>query len=160
MIAVKELAWLGGLLEGEGSFGIKNGSPRIQLAMTDKDVVDRAAKIFGVPVEHSVPRKDGYKQVWRVCLNGTRAIMWMMTLLVLFGERRREKITEVIETWKASKAAPRAPRGQRYMAVCHPDRPRQGDLLCNTCWMRRWRAETGRNGTYYRNQAKQKMACT
>ncbi len=51
MMSLKDLAWLGGLLEGEGCFMIPKGSPRIALAMSDKDVVQRAARLMGLNVQ-------------------------------------------------------------------------------------------------------------
>ncbi len=33
-----DIAWLAGLLEGEGSFWF-NGSPRVKVAMTDQDIM-------------------------------------------------------------------------------------------------------------------------
>jgi len=40
-----DIAWLAGLLEGEGSFSIKNVSAEISIAMSDKDILDRAAQL-------------------------------------------------------------------------------------------------------------------
>jgi hypothetical protein len=158
----KELAWLGGLLEGEASFMIKNGCPKIALQMTDRDTMDRVARILDVPVgaySRQPKGKATYKPVWHLAVHGVRAISWMMTLYQFFGERRQEKIRYVLGLWRDSKAAPRASRWTRLMAVCHPDQPRKGDMLCSTCWMRRWRLQNpGRNGTYYRRR-KAEMVC-
>jgi len=60
----------------------------------------------------------------------------MMTIYPLMGERRQEKILGILNRWKMSNRVPRAPKGQRYMAICHPDRPRRADLLCEQCWRR------------------------
>jgi len=155
MITVKELAWLGGLLEGEASFMLRNGCHKIALQMTDLDVVQRAAAILGVPVgaySRQPKGKATYLPVWHLAVHGIKAIAWMMTLYTLMGERRKAKILEVLDHWKASKSAPRASRGTRLMAVCHPDRPRAAHMLCNTCWMREYRKRTGKNGNYYRKQ--------
>jgi hypothetical protein len=97
--------------------------------------------------------KASYLPVFRLAIHGTRAIGWMMTLYAFMGERRRAKILEVIDHWKAAKSAPRSARGQRLPAICHPDRLRCGDMLCRTCWMREYRKRTGKNGSYYRNRA-------
>ncbi len=156
MLTVREIAWLAGLLEGEGSFHIKDGCAHLQMQSTDKDVIRRATEVLSTKFHDSPckPRgKDTYKPVWRLAVHGTRAISWMMTLYSLMGERRQTKIREVLDQWKASKAMPRAPRGRRFMAICHPDRPRQGNGLCNACWMREYRKRTGKNGTYYRHRA-------
>lgn len=161
MLTTKELAWLGGLLEGEASFMVRNGCPKIALQMTDLDVMERAAALLGVPVgrySRQPKGKASYLPVWHLAVHGTKAVSWMMTLFQFFGQRRQKKISEVLSGWISSKAAPRASRGTRLMAVCHPDRPRKGDMLCGTCWMRRWRQQTGRTGTYYRAKAREKAA--
>lgn len=156
MRSTLDLAWLGGLLEGEGAFMSKNGCPQISLQTTDQDVLDRAAALLGTKRQGEGWKAKGkatYKPVYACRVHGTHAISWMMTLYTFLGARRRAKITEIIEAWKASKAAPRASRGTRLMAVCHPDQPRRGNLLCSACWMREWRKRTGRNGAYYRKKA-------
>lgn len=143
MRTVKDLAWIGGLLEGEGSFAIRNGCATIDLQMSDRDTVKRACEILGVPIgarSRQPKGKPSYKPIWHTKVCGIRAISWMMTLYQFFGERRQQKITEILGSWKASKAAPRAPRGQRFMAVCHPDRVRAGRMLCKTCYMRQYRS--------------------
>lgn len=137
-----DIAWLGGLLEGEGCFQDERGSPSITLATTDRDVMLRAARLMGVEAQatYMPGRKATYRPVHSCKAHGTRAIAWMMTLFPFFGERRQERVRGIIERWKASDRAPRAPRGQRFMATCHPDRVRTGRGLCQACYMREWRA--------------------
>lgn len=142
MKTIKDIAWLAGLLEGEASFMLKNGNSIIAMQMTDKDVMDRAADLLGVKVGNYVRKpkgKSSYLPIFHLSIHGTKAIGWMMTLYSLMGVRRRAKILQILDRWKASKSAPRSSRGQRLPAVCHPDRIRSAHLLCNTCWMRQWR---------------------
>jgi hypothetical protein len=156
MINTLDIAWLGGLLEGEASFMIRKGCPKIGLQMTDKDTMERVAKILAVPVGAYSRRPKGkstYLPVWHLAVHGTKAISWMMTLYQFLGNRRQEKVRFILDTWKASKAAPRASRGTRLMSVCHPEKPRCGDMLCRACWMREYRKRTGKNGSYYRKLA-------
>lgn len=140
MHSIKELAWLGGLLEGEASFTDSRGSVAIQLQMTDADVIERAASILGVNTRKPWARKDGYKPVHSCYVLGPRAIGWMLTLYQFFGERRQARIREILEKWMASKYRPRLQKEHRLPAVCHPDRPRSAGLLCTKCrraeWMR------------------------
>lgn len=159
MRTIKELAWLAGLFEGEGCFmAAKTGghatskTPTIAIQMIDKDIIKRVADITKVQPRNPWRSKLGNRQlVHHVTVCGTRAISWMMTLYVLLGERRRTKIREILAQWRASPRMPRASRGQRFMAICHPNRIRCGHGLCHACYMREWRRRTGRNGTYYRN---------
>ena len=45
MITTIEIAWVAGILEGEGTFCMNNNSPRLAIAMTDLDVVEKFCKI-------------------------------------------------------------------------------------------------------------------
>lgn len=160
MKTIKELAWLGGLLEGEAAFMTRNGCAKIGLQMTDLDTLQKAAAILGVPVGAYSRKPKGkatYKPVWHLAVHGVRAISWMMTLYQFLGDRRQAKVREILTAWRTSMAAPRASRGTRLMAVCHPTNPRKGNMLCAACWRRDWLKRTGRNTTYYRNKAAEAM---
>lgn len=156
--STKDIAWLGGLLEGEASFQFKNGCPKIALQMTDRDVVARAADILGVPIGASSRKpkgKDTYKPVWHLGVHGKRALGWMMTLYQFLGERRQAKVREIIDLRLMSKYMPRKSRGEFVPATCHPSRPRRAGNLCKECWMRDYRQRTGKNGTHYRRLAQE-----
>lgn len=101
MTTIKDVAWLAGLLEGEGTFGYFNGTPTIQIAMTDRDVIDRAAKTMGIKVRAPWTPKRG-KTVYKCGACGVKAVSWMMTLYSLLGERRRNKVMPVIQKWLES----------------------------------------------------------
>lgn len=152
MINTLDIAWLGGLLEGEGSFMMgKSNDPRIQMQMTDRDTMERAASILGVPVSSYVRKPKGkasYLPVYGLGVTGHRSIAWMMTLYKFLGNRRQAKIREILEKWKTTRIVIRG-----RMATCHPDRKHCADGLCRMCWMREYRKRTGKNGTYYRNRS-------
>jgi hypothetical protein len=140
----RNIAWLGGLLEGEGYFTIKNGCPMIRLAMTDVDVIDRAAAVLGVARRDYtyVPKgKASYKRVHSCGVSGIRALGWMMTLYLFLGERRRSAVRDVIDQWKASRFNLHASHGSRMTANCHPERNRCANGLCRNCYMQQWRAK-------------------
>lgn len=103
---VRDILWLAGLLEGEGCFnlnGSKEGSARIHLCMTDRDVVERAAVLLGTDVKmykHALNRK----QPFQCSIYGAKAAAWMMTLYTLMGSRRKARIREVLAVWKSMRA--------------------------------------------------------
>lgn len=97
MQSVKSIAWLAGILEGEGYFSL-SPSPTITLSMTDEDIVRKVAQIFKRP--YNLNPKAGSKMQYRVNVCGTPAIEWMFTIYSLMGERRKFKITEIINEWK------------------------------------------------------------
>lgn len=91
-----DMIWLAGLLEGEGCFTASNGTARMVLQMTDKDVVERAAKIMGStvlgPYRYTVKKKPVYVTEW----GGIKALAWMRVLRYYMGERRTAKIDEIL----------------------------------------------------------------
>ncbi len=104
----EHLAFLAGLLEGEGSFILDRGKwPRIKLKMTDEDVVRKAYELAGTGTmsgPHKVPKADGsgyHKDnwSWRVC-NQYECYALMVAILPWMGTRRREQIMSVIKTWQ------------------------------------------------------------
>lgn len=106
-----DIAWMAGLLEGEGSFCVGKRKVKdkeykrvlISLVMTDRDVVQKAANLFecnvGPPTQ---PKYPGSKLIHRLSVCGQRAIEWMMTVYPLMGERRQMQIEKCIEAWKNS----------------------------------------------------------
>lgn len=103
-ITTKDIVWLAGLLEGEGCFSPGSHNPahcRIQLNMTDEDVVVRASKIMGLVIHRYQPRPPGRKPTFVIYANGDRAVGWMMTLYGLMGQRRQAKIKECLLAWQS-----------------------------------------------------------
>ena len=122
-----DIAWLAGLLEGEGCFLVIRGKyPAIAVGMTDEDIIRRVAVMLKTEVSHS-------GNMYTTQISGFCAIPWMMTLYTLLGKRRREKIAKMIQLWKNT-TQHRAPRGMRFMATCHPDKVVHALSLCHTCY--------------------------
>ena len=67
--------------------------------MTDRDVMERAAKLLGVNVVAEKSRGVGLKPLYSFQVNGRRAAGLMMTLFSFLGRRRRDKIKEVLVAW-------------------------------------------------------------
>ena len=138
-----EIAWLAGLLEGEGCF-IYTATPRIVLTMTDCDVVRHAARLLGKSAYRRHPpsaQKRGSKPFWIVEVSGRLAAQWMMTLVCLLGHRRQKRVRQCLRKWRRAKFAPKyrthCPQGHRYSRTntyrdphrhcrqCHRDRERR-----------------------------------
>jgi hypothetical protein len=148
-----ELAWLAGLLEGEGSFGSDSADyPSVQITMTDRDVISRVARAFGStergPYKTRTPAGNSGVPVWRAHAYGNRAAGWMMTLYPLMGERRKEKIRIALAAWKTRspkhQKAWKAARGNQTPAACHPERRVHGFGKCFNCYQRERRANARR----------------
>lgn len=98
--------WLAGLLEGEGCFQCDsllntkklNPRPRIQLMMTDEDIVSKVAKQFETSY-WKLKKKENRKQVYGTAITGARAAEWMRILKPYMGQRRQLKIQEILNKW-------------------------------------------------------------
>src|SRR5262245_18882005 len=97
-----ELAWLAGLVEGEGCFSktSQNGKPSLYIGMTDSDVIERAARILCTHI-YTKRRRPPYQTLYVIRVTGTYAVGWMFTLYPYLGLRRRERIRELLSMWKA-----------------------------------------------------------
>jgi hypothetical protein len=153
------IAWLAGLIEGEGYITSLRGSPTIRISMTDRDVIERIAGLWRVRVTGPYQPKGRSKLVWSASVHGYTSIGWMMTVYLFLGARRRQAARRAVEMWNAAAGTARkvrGPDGRVLQAICHPERPLHAKQQCRECYGREytkaWRHRTGRNGTYYRNR--------
>jgi len=117
----EDIAWLAGLVEGEGCISWNN-TPQIQLHMTDKDVVQRAAWLFGSTLRG--PHETGHKPTYYTSVAGSRAVGWLVILSDFLGERRQSKADEVLRQWferesKAAEHVASCPRQKRECVRLH-----------------------------------------
>lgn len=104
-----ELAWLAGLLEGEGCFYLDASPSRLRrgarpaigvtLQMTDEDVVRRAAHLMDSPSVYMEKRKTAapnHLPSYRTGVYGAKAEWLMYILLPFMGNRRSERIRELL----------------------------------------------------------------
>src|SRR6266566_3562043 len=86
-VAMKDVYWLAGFLEGEGSFPSRApfaNTARIAVDTTDRDVAERAASLLGGRVCVRAPNnRTHYRPVYIVRVGRAQAIGWMMTLYPL-----------------------------------------------------------------------------
>ena len=91
-----DVLWLAGLFEGEACIDAHRGKyPRIRLAMTDRDVVGRAATLMDTTIRlalHPAPAKPTFHTE----ISGPRAAAVMREILPHMGARRSAKIAEVL----------------------------------------------------------------
>lgn len=117
------IAWLAGVIEGEGSFSDghyappgQRGSVRIDIAMTDRDIIERVAAIFRANVRvRQMP--DGRKTSYVTTCCGKRAAGLMMSMFHFMGIRRRAKIKELLQQWRTFQPRPK-PYRPRHPKVC------------------------------------------
>jgi len=99
VIRLVDIAWLTGLLEGEGILGMSGRSILIAVNMTDRDIIERAASLMDGHV-YDLPIRAHRKPQWRAQLKGPRAAGWM-TMYPLLGTRRREQVQRALSGWRA-----------------------------------------------------------
>ena len=108
MISPQQIAWLAGILEGEGYFQAKPFIA-IGLQMTDKDVMARAAELMGSysALKRWKSGKHIGKHIYTTRIHGPLAAGIMMTIWGFMGERRRERIRSALEIWRAKEPHPK-----------------------------------------------------
>lgn len=106
----QELAWLAGLLEGEGSFSRiqeRKSAVVIYLGMCDEDVVRRARDVViglvGEPltVTRTRAKRANHNDQFRFRVYSDRARQLMELLRPFMGERRGQKIDQLLEEMKS-----------------------------------------------------------
>lgn len=99
-LAETDLAWLVGLLEGEGTFfpGPPSNprSPVLAVAMIDQDIISRVASLMGVSAMTVAPRKPEWSTAYVVRVRGARAVAWMTRLLPMLGQRRQAQVRRAL----------------------------------------------------------------
>jgi hypothetical protein len=92
-----DVAWLAGILEGEGSF-ISKGRPRIQVAMTDQDIIARLSELTGVGRVYAVSRqKPHHKDAWLWTVNRPAHLEHIIRLVLPWlGQRRALAAKDVL----------------------------------------------------------------
>ncbi len=94
----KDLYWLAGLLEGEGSFQkpppCEPNRPRITIEMTDEDVIQRVNNLFDLNYYHKIidEEHENWKPSFRVTFRGKKAAALMRSIYSVMGERRKRQI--------------------------------------------------------------------
>ena len=93
-----DLAWLAGLIEGEGYLGIIHGRGVVRVAMTDADVVDHLQAVSGVGLVRDLPRRAAHHKPVRSWTVQREASVPGLLLAVtpLLGSRRRIRASEIL----------------------------------------------------------------
>jgi hypothetical protein len=137
--AEARIAWLAGILEGEGSFLSARfdsySYPRVQMTMCDRSVLERAmslmpsSHIYAVTDKRSVER--GWRESWIVTVNGPAAASVMRAVLRWMGSRRTTAINRSLSAWRPIRVAPL--RSSCIVPGCRRRHAARG--LCNTHYM-------------------------
>jgi hypothetical protein len=93
-MSASALAWIAGLVEGEGTFTNSSSSSVLRVVMTDLDVLERLERITGVGYIRSIPsRQPHHKQAYSWTVKRREHLEPLAMLLwPLMGERRRRQM--------------------------------------------------------------------
>jgi hypothetical protein len=93
-----DIAWFAGLMEGEGSFTLKDSAyPRLSMQLTDLDVLEKVKRLFGGHIYECTKREEHHKQCWAWVLTDLQTVVALSkSLLPFLGQRRAGKATECI----------------------------------------------------------------
>lgn len=98
------MAWLAGLLEGEGTFTSNATYPVVKLQMCDLDIVQRAATITGIdriwPRDSERHRVHGWSPSFEIAVGGARAADLMRELRPMMGQRRTAAIDHALAQYR------------------------------------------------------------
>ena len=104
------LPWLAGLLEGEGTFSDSGGYPVIKVSMCDRDVITRAAELFGGrsvwDVTDARAQERGWSPAWATGIAGARGAVLMRQLRDRMGSRRRSEIDRALAAYHPIRLTP------------------------------------------------------
>lgn len=119
MISIKDIYWIAGFLEGEGSFGAGYRPCVVTATQVEKEPIERLHSLLGGVIDTYSRKAVTGNIYYRWRLQSIRAISLMMTLYSLMSPKRKRQIAFQIKTWKSS-----AGRGwQRHKTTCplgHP----------------------------------------
>ncbi len=138
MLDIKQIFWIAGFLEGEGSFGSGYRPCVVSASQVEKEPIQRLHSLLGGVVDTYSRKAVTGNIYYRWRLQSIRALGLMMTIYNLMSPKRKKQILFQILTWKNS-----AGRGwQRHKTVCplgHPYdsentyKTPQGHRRCRIC---------------------------
>jgi hypothetical protein len=95
-----EIAWLAGLLEGEGSFVCPPPSDpkrvRIMIEMSDLDVIERVSELVGLAYTRPNLRQAHWQQSYKLTIRGAKAVEVMRSVYPFMSLRRRGQIDKAL----------------------------------------------------------------
>ena len=147
MIALNDIHWAAGFLEGEGSFHNERTNIALTAAQVQREPLDRLQKIFGGKVYRisAAYCKGGEYHRWNS--TGKIAAGVAMTIYTLMSTRRQGQITKALTKWRskpanAQSAKTHCPKGHEYTpenTYRHP--ARKQSRQCKACRVR-WKANS------------------
>ena len=142
VIDPSDFHWLTGILEGEGTFlagpPSNPGLPIVRVSMTDRDVVQRVARLLDRAVVALRPRRQHHKVPFAVTIKGAPAVDLMLAVHDFMGLKRRTQIQRAIRSWHKRRSRRRRPPGPCAASGCVVRASKRG--LCKRHYNLWWEA--------------------
>ncbi|MEU3452287.1 hypothetical protein ABZ671_01560 [Micromonospora sp. NPDC006766] len=111
-----DIAWLAGILEGEGCF-----STGVALRMTDRDVVSRAAGLMGATGVNVARREqEHWNDIWYTRIYGERARQLAERISPALGARRQRQVEALLVAGRTAHGQPRRTGSKRPTRLTVP----------------------------------------
>lgn len=107
LVSAPEVAWIAGILEGEGCWTAHNDrtSWLVAVRMTDQDIIERLYRITGVGRVTREESSRGHKTAWTWAVSARPHREWLTTIVwPWLGVRRRQRILQLWPDVLASQA--------------------------------------------------------
>lgn len=111
-------AWLAGIYEGEGCVGVRGRSIRVEVVMTDHDVIRRVHEWAECGSLRGPIVRGTYKPTMHWSIGRHECVLFLERILPLLGERRGKDAESAIAAWKAPGKAIR--QGDTHCIYGHP----------------------------------------
>ena len=112
-LKLTDIAWLAGLLEGEGNFGLDKRSskrytnsssppaPYIQLSMIDEDVIQKVSKFVQKNYKPLNRKTTTNQTVFKVSIGDRETLRYLLPLIFPYlGSRRKKQVQECLDALK------------------------------------------------------------
>lgn len=143
-ITDRDIGWIAGFIEGEGSFDPNYGSPAITAAQVQREPLERLLRLLGGRITRKSPHGREKQPIFSWRRGGAAGRGVMMAIYRLMSPRRRQQITKALDAWRARpvdrKFRTHCPRGHPYSGdnlewqkKKNPHRSIMGSRMCRTC---------------------------
>lgn len=97
-----KIAYIAGLFEGEGTFGIYNETKakRVGITSTDRDVLEKVLSVYGGKILNLKTRKEHWKQAFIWVLGLDKCEEFIKDIYPYLGERRKERADKYLNLYK------------------------------------------------------------
>jgi hypothetical protein len=140
MVDIKDIYWVAGFIEGEGSFTQRGYTQFVIVAQVQREPLERLRRFFGGKIFFTDRYRESHpnwQPVYRWYVSNAAARGVMMTIYPLMSPRRQVQIRKVLDLWRSRLRRPQyrthCPRGHAYEGKNLMINKSTGGRYCRTC---------------------------